>query len=164
MLADVLTRAQNEIPYRMGVSSHPGQMPTSTQHHWPDPSEGPWSVTLDWQVIDGRPECTGLAVAGSEGRMLTASVVRKIPVADWIAEDRARLAPTKPAIGGLRASTVERLKTAAEVYQRARSEGLPPTKAVAAYYGISHGGASNLISRARAAGLLPPTSPGVSTG
>ncbi|MFG2046058.1 hypothetical protein ACGFIW_01340 [Micromonospora sp. NPDC048935] len=145
------------------MTSQPATLPPSTQHQWPDPEDGPWLATLAWQVIDGRPECTGLTLA-ADGRMLTASVVRKIPVADWIAEDRARLAPTQPAIGGLRASTVERLKTAAEVYQRAKSEGLPPTKAVAAHYGISHGGASNLISRARSAGLLPPTSPGVSTG
>lgn len=144
---------------------NPADQPLSTtQHRWPDEHGGPWLVTLMWHVVDGRPECAGLTIEGREGTILAGGTLRKLPVAEWIAEDRARIAPTQLAVGGLRASTVERLETAAAVYQRARSEGLPPTKAVAAHYGISHGGASNLISRARAAGLLPPTSPGVSTG
>ena len=147
----------------MRVTNLPVELLPPTEHRWPDTDTGPWLVTLTWQVIDGRPECAGLNIASIDGGMLTASVVRKIPIADWIAEDRAAMSPRQVAIGGLRKSTADRLSTAAEVYQRARSEGRPPTKAVAEHYGISHGGASNLVSRARAAGLLPPTSQGVST-
>jgi hypothetical protein len=145
------------------VINQPGRDTTTTKHPWPD-APGPWIATLTWQFINGRPECTGLAVASTTGTILTASVLRRLPVADWIAEDRAKMAPQTPATGGLRKSTVERLTAVAEIYEQAVRDGKPPTKAVAEHYDISHGGASNLVSRARAHGLLPPTSPGVAVG
>lgn len=157
-------RSRCGIPYRVRVINPARQTPATTQHRWPDTTDGPWLVTLTWQEIDGRPECVGLTITGAENSILTAGVMRKLPVADWIAEDRADMTPRAAATVGLRTSTVERLKTAADIYQQARREGRPPTKAVAEHYGISHGGASHLVSRARNAGLLPPTSRGVSTG
>jgi hypothetical protein len=95
--------------------------------------------------------------------VVIASVLRKVPISKWITEDRAKLAQPA-ATSGLRQSTIDRLAVVAEVYQRALQERRPPTKAVAAHFGLSHGGAANLVSRARDAGLLPPTSPGVSAG
>jgi hypothetical protein len=61
-------------------------------------------------------------------------------------------------------SSEYRLKVAADIYQQARRDNKPPTKAVAEHFGITPGGASNLVARARAAGLLPPTSRGVAVG
>jgi hypothetical protein len=136
----------------------------TTEHHWPSPTVGPWTVTLKWQRVDGRPECVGVAIATAFPEVLvTASILRKLPLADWIAEDRSALAPQVPAIGGLRKSTAERLTAVAKLYEQAVQDGKPPTKAVAEHYGITPGGAANLVSRARAHGLLPPTSPGVAT-
>lgn len=128
---------------------------------------------MTWAEIDGRPECVGvhvLSLATGSGktdtylRILTASLLRQVPVADFIAEDRAGLAPPVEATGGMRKSAADRLRVAAEIYQAATRDKRPPTKAVAAHFGISQGGASNLVARARAAGLLPPTSPGKAAG
>jgi hypothetical protein len=126
-----------------------------------------------WAKVDGRPECVGVTVfprAASSGeteavlQILQASLLRQIPIADWIAQDRAAMAPAVEATAGMRQSAVDRLREATEVYQAAVRHGMPPTKAVAARFGISSGGASNLVARARAAGLLPPTSPGKAAG
>jgi hypothetical protein len=125
---------------------------------------GPWLAVLNWSVIDGRHECVALHVQqAGVAAILTASLLRKLPVADWIAQDRAGMTPRQTTTG-MRTSTLNRLKEAAEVYREALRYREPPTKAVAEHFDISHGGASNLVSRARAAGLLPPTSPGVAVG
>lgn len=139
-----------------------------TEHWWPDSEAGPWKVTLFWSRINGRPECVGLRLVGTGSGdaidVVTATTLRQIPLGDLIAADRARLAPAVEATGGLRESAAERLRLAAVIYGRALREGKPPTKAVAEHFGISPGGASNLVARARAAGLLPPASPGKAYG
>jgi hypothetical protein len=145
------------------VTNLPVKEPSPTQHRWPDLQRGPWTVTLHWQIIDGRPECCGMDIS-AEGDILTVSLLRKMPIADWIAADRAAMAPRPASTAGLRQSTIDRLTVTAEVYQQARRDGQHPAKAVAEHFGISAGGASNLVARARAVGLLPPTSPGVPTG
>lgn len=139
-----------------------------TEHYFPDPADGPWLLTLNWRVTDGRPECSGIALRPTAGApvdlVLTASTLKALRIAEKIAADRRRvLPPVVPTTVGLRRSTVERLQTAANVYQAARGRNEPPTKAVAEHFGITQGGASNLVARARAVGLLPPTSPGVPT-
>lgn len=146
-----------------------------TEHRWPDEDEGPWLIVLRWDEIDGRPECVGLDMSrlhreqtllvesdheASYFTFLTAAALRRLPLADLIAQDRAQLAPPVEAVGGMRKSAADRLRLAAEVYRQAAAEGGKPTKAVADHFGISSGGASNLVARARAAGLLPPTSRG----
>ncbi len=88
------------------------------------------------------------------------TLLRQVPLGDLIAADRAAMAPPVEATGGMRTSAAERLRLAAEVYRLAAAEGEKPTKAVAEFFGISSGGASNLVARVRSAGLLPPTSPG----
>lgn len=150
-----------------------------TEHLWPDETYGPWLIVLRWDEIDGRPECVGLDMSrihqdqplvvesdheASYFTYLTGSALRRLPLADLIARDRAELAPPVEAVGGMRKSAADRLRLAAEVYRDAAAEGGKPTKAVAERFGISSGGASNLVARARAAGLLPPTSRGKATG
>lgn len=157
-----MTRRDIDQPARVSV------------HRWPDPDGGPWRVELQWGEVDGRPECVGVQLAQvvlteseSEARCvraLTAAILRRIPVADWIADDRATIAPPVEATGGMRKSAADRLRAAAEVYQAATRAGRKPTRAVAEHFGISSGGASNLVARARAAGLLPPTSRGKAAG
>lgn len=138
---------------------------------WPDAESGPWKVTLEWAIADGRPECVGYSVQRADGRgrapmVLTASTVRGMKLAELIAEDRAGmtdLVRVEP-VTHLRRSTAGRFREAADVYQAAIKAGKPPTKAVAAHFGISQGNASNLVARARGAGFLPPTSAGVPMG
>jgi hypothetical protein len=72
--------------------------------------------------------------------------------------------PPQPQVAMMRKSAADRLRTAADIYRAALRDGRKPTKAVAEHFGITPGGASNLISRARTAGLLPPTSAGVPMG
>jgi hypothetical protein len=128
---------------------------------------------MSWAMVDGRPECVGVTVisyATGSGktesllRVLNSSLLRQVPLADFIAEDRAEMSPPVEATAGMRKSAADRLREAAEVYHAAVRDKNPPTKAVAAHFGISSGGASNLVARARAAGLLPPTSPGKAAG
>ncbi|MGX6604795.1 hypothetical protein ACWKSP_22105 [Micromonosporaceae bacterium Da 78-11] len=118
---------------------------------------------MTWKVIDGRFECVSIVVDGAAEPLLT-TTLRSIPLGDFMAADRAALAPPVEATGGMRESAANRLRLAAEIYQAAVRDKKPPTKAVAAHFGISSGGASNLVARARAAGLLPPTSPGKAAG
>lgn len=139
-----------------------------TEHRWPDAEDGPWHLILYWTEIDGRPECGGISlkhIGFDSGKTqaleaVTTSLWRQVPVADFIASDRAKIAPPVAATGGLRKSTADRLARAAEVYRQAVTEKRLPTKAVAEHFQISQGNASNLVARARAAGLLPPASPG----
>lgn len=135
---------------------------------WPDPQVGPWKVTLEWAVIDGRPECVGFSIGQANPdspdlATLTGSTIRHLKISEIVVEDRAGmvgLVRTEP-VAHLRRSTAERMREAAEVYQAALRAGGKPTKAVAEHFGIGQGNASNLVARARAAGFLPPTSAGV---
>lgn len=52
----------------------------------------------------------------------------------------------------------------ADVYLRAYADGLPPTQAVAAHFGISHDSAAARVRRARAKKLLPPAKRGAASG
>ncbi len=153
------------FPYRCGVpltATDSDGLPW-TVRLWPDGTEGPWKVGMLWTEVDGRQECVEVKVSGA-GSALPATILRQIPFGDFIAEERASRAPAVEATGGMRRSAVERLRVASEVYQRALREKRKPTKAVAEHFGISQGGASNLVARARAAGLLPPTSSGKAAG
>lgn len=157
----------------MAAAVKDGEQFEPTEHRWPDLEHGPWRLILWWSHVDGRPECTGLEVkllerpdtgAWSRRYVLPATALRDLRLAETIAADRAAMSPEPARASGLRRSTLERLEKAAEVYQAARAEGRAPVKAVAEHFRISQGGASNLVARARAAGFLPPTSPGVAFG
>jgi hypothetical protein len=140
--------------------------PLRTEHNWPDAERGPWKVGMRWQLLDGRPECVEVVIshAGGPAEPVPATLLRQLPIGDFIAADRAELAPPVEAVSGMRKSAADRLRLAVNVYQEALTDGRKPTKAVAEYFGISQGGASNLVARARAAGLLPPTSAGKAAG
>jgi hypothetical protein len=137
----------------------------STMQRWPD-SDGPWQVTMDWKVVDGRIECVGLFIGAADGdRPITPGLVRGLKVGDLIRQGRADLTEQATAGAevrrvGMRRSTRQRLEEVARVYRAAFDAGLPPARAVADQFGITAGGASSLVARAREAGLLPPTSPG----
>lgn len=148
-------------------SAREGDELPATRRRWPDEAVGPWTLTLLWRVIDGRPECVGLVLAhegGSQSPVLTGSALRALRLPEIVAAERAQMLPLRPQVGAMRKSTADRLRAAADIYRTALGEGRKPTKAVAEHFGITPGGASNLISRARTAGLLPPTSAGVPMG
>lgn len=142
-------------------------------------------VRLTWQVIDGRRECVGLNISSmatpaenravppflqmpDEGVPLTPGVVRDLKVGELIRSERERQDKQwgTPVVRppGLRESTFKRLQEAAVIYRAAYSSGDKPTTAVAEHFGLTVGGASNLVSRARELGLLPPTSRGAPQG
>jgi hypothetical protein len=154
-----------------------------TFHRWPD-EDGPWMLRLYWQTIDGRPECVGMKLSSmatraenrhvpphlqmpATGVPLTTGIIRDMKLGERISSGRKAVSPGRREVQrpvGLRESTFERLKEAARIYQEAFAAGGKPTTAVAEHYGLTVGGASNLVSRARDIGLLPPTSRGSSQG
>lgn len=151
-----------------------GRNLSPTSHRWPDPELGPWTARLRWRIVYGRPECTGLDIIGPLDRpdaeitaddAVTLLVLKGMRLAEWIASDRARMTPEPGVIiSGMRRSTRERLQVVADVYKEALSKGERPTTAVAEHFGLTQGGASSLVARARQVGLLPPTSAGVPHG
>ncbi len=145
-----------------------------TEHRWPDPEVGPWRLTLLWQVVDGRPECVGVTALSSTppdatpGLPLTGTVLRDLRVPERISTGRAQMTEDgqestadRARRLGMRRSTAERFEEVARVYREALSSGERPIKAVAARFGLAETSASNLVGKVRAAGFLPPASPGV---
>lgn len=171
------------VPYDM-ERAHPlteGQHLPATTDTWSD-GAATWVLTMFWQVVEGRPECIGIELTSTTlpdqpppalgmpivGAPLTTNVVRDLRIGERIRAQRAKIAAqyAGPAVSGtaMRRATRERLEEAAAVYREAFARGDRPTVAVAEHFGISSGGASNLVVRARAIGLLPPTSPGAPQG
>lgn len=136
-----------------------------TEHRYPDSTAGPWVLTLQWQVLDGLPECVGVTLTSDPPQRLTDTVLRGLNVSRWTAADRARMiTPQAASSTSMRASKRARYERVAEIYRAALRGGGQPAQAVAEAEGLSRGGASALISRVREAGLLPPTSAGVALG
>lgn len=154
---------------------------------YPD-ADGPWMLCLYFQDIDGRTECVGLKLTSMAttdenravppplqmpelGIPLNPGLIRELKLGERIRD--ARVSIDRPLLGsapavtrppGMRESTYRRLQEAAGVYRAAFAAGGKPTTAVAEHFGLTVGGASNLVSRARELGLLPPTSQGASHG
>lgn len=171
---------------RKQVTPDPAEIRTS-HLRWPDP-DGPWLLTLYFQKIDGRQECVGLKFASMAtteenqsmppdwqmpeiGIPLTPGLIRDLKLGEQLREARAfidnPLGTPRPEITrppGMRESTFERLKETARIYREAFAADGKPTTAVAEHFGLTVGGASNLVSRARELGLIPPTSRGASAG
>lgn len=161
-----------------------GTLLPSTLHAWPDERNGPWSVTLHWKVLDGRAECVGVDIASTDvgngrpptlgrgnGLPVTGTVLRNIGLPERIAADRMAMAALLPASqgeqyapAGMRRSTADRHRLVAKVYRDAIARGDKPIKAVAAELGVTEASASTIVARARSAGFLGPTSPGVPMG
>jgi hypothetical protein len=142
---------------------------------WPDERRGPFYLTLGWQVIRGRAECVrvelrsvGTPLRRVTGVPVTAAHIRALRIGQIIDEDRASMADIlTPADAAayrapqLREATAARLAKAAAVYRQAHAASRKPTRAVAEHFKISDSAAAKLVARARAARLLPATTPGV---
>jgi hypothetical protein len=124
---------------------------------------GPLQVRLDWRVTDGRPECDGVHVTSPSGAPITSGDLRALDLPKLIRHERAQIVAAHaqpPTRGLMRRSDAKRLAEVAEVYRAAFTSGQPPTKAVADHFRVKRGTASGWVAQARAAGILPPTSPG----
>jgi hypothetical protein len=129
----------------------------------------------DWPTV--------LPARDQDPAILTTTTVRELPFATIVAElRRQRAAQHADFIDFLAAQpenqaqadqeSLRRLRSAgtrrhaevaevAEVYRQAwEVNGLPPTRAVAAHFGISQSAAAKRVSRARQAGYLPLTTRG----
>ncbi len=156
---------------------------TTTYHRYPDEKDGPWMLQLYWQQIDGRPECVGMKLSSMAGRSenrkvppplqmpergipLTTGIIRDVKIGEIMRGDREHLTRRTEVVrpAGLRESTFLRLQETARIYREAFAAGGKPTTAVAEHFGLTVGGASSLVSRARDLGLLPPTTRGASQG
>lgn len=111
-----------------------------------------------------------MEIGSTTGEPVRTAVLRSIPLAAMIAEKRAELPPLPlpprpaPTLSTMRPSTAQRLQLAAETYLEAWRVGEPTTQAVARRLNVSESAALNLVHRARAAGLLGETSPGMPKG
>ena len=148
-----------------GIYDEGATLPSTHHQH------GPWRVDLHWRVIDGRPECVGLTVGVDDGpehldQRVTGVTLRALAIPAVIAAHRAEMMAVSvdrvPA--GMRRSTADRFRRVAEVYRQALSDGRKPVLAVAEAFDVTPASASTLVARARAAGFLPPASPGVANG
>ena len=139
---------------------------------WPDPRNGPWEVAVQWAMVNERWECVGLEVRpqpGSDPQRLTAALLKEqLALGRLLSEVRGELAPEDRARHRPRRGQVlpaDHLDQVASVYRRAWSTGDPaPNKAVAQYFTVDRSTASKYVLKARRAGLLPPTKPGVADG
>jgi hypothetical protein len=130
------------------------------------------------------PERPSRALPGARMRPITTYDLRGLRLAEIVAEARRRvasalLAPTgdeewdaTPWAGGLEEAWTpagrgrpplygpEHFREVAEVYRSAFAIGMPPTLAVAKRFTVTKSTAAKWIAKARALGLLPPTTRG----
>jgi hypothetical protein len=172
-----------------------GEHLPATSRLWPDPDTGPWLLTFHWQVLSGRAECValdlasalppaemserfdGLAKLPDVGQPVTTSLLRSLPLAQLVQDEREKanevfatklgdreLGATYKRPTAMRVTTERRLRRTAEVYRGAWRRGDAPVKAVAKQLKVTDAAATKLVSRARSAGFLPPTKPGAPAG
>ncbi len=186
-----------QVAYGGGVADPipDGEHLPATYRLWPNPDSGPWLLTFHWQVLAGRAECVALDIASAlppdiarerlaglgqlpdVGQPLTTSVLRALPFAQLVTDERDRadqlfteklgdreLGATYTQPPAMRATTERRLRRTAEVYRGAWRRGEAPVKAVAKRMKVTDAAATKLVSRARAAGFLPPTKKGTPAG
>lgn len=139
-------------------------------------------VHLAWEIVDGRWAVTEVRVTAKRG--VDASMLRSLPLATLIAEDRKTHVknweryleePRVPEEGRRRVREVlaaarapaddpEVLELVALTYKRADQLGEPPTKAVYEEllrrgYGLSRQQVGKLVMKCRQVGLLGPAEP-----
>lgn len=178
------------------MSSRQGYRDMRTQTYWPDRWKGPWCVSLYWLPIAGRFECVGFAVELDEKlapdihlerRLITAQLIRSIPVGRLIEETRQRtgrdaasLADGYESHGDAESARQEReladqfkavgtqggrprmypdahYRDVARVYAVAWQSGSSPTKSVEELYHVSHSTAARWVHEARQRSFLGPT-------
>ncbi len=138
--------------------------------------------------VDGAPTCREVRIVAKEsGRGIQSADLRGVRLDDWIedlvtvtatdvVEQRDGLVTTAYAV-----SRPEQLREAARAVQAARRgarkkitpkflrevaqvyrehTGRAPTEAVQLHFGVGYRAAAGYVQKARAAGLLPPTTPG----
>jgi len=145
-----------------------------------DPISGDPMVRLRLEVVGDRPQCREVHfISGTTGRELRQSDLDGLRLSDWVermfataawpdfvtteefrdAEPQLRKAVSTARRGRpARKLNREFLEQVAEVYRRNVDDR--PTQTVSEAFGISHSTAAEYVRRARAAGLLPPTTPG----
>jgi hypothetical protein len=149
-------------------------------HRWPDEPDTKMVciVTIDYDVVNGRMEGTRLMVHMTHRNPMTTSVIRKLPLGAWMADDRTHLGGSswekalppsmrgplrKKRLAAERAKsgrpkvTYELLVEVAAVYRQAHAHGAAPTKAVADHFKRSRSTAAKWVQRARDERLLRPT-------
>lgn len=134
----------------------------------------------DWRFADVLPPADGSGVI--QPKPITTKVLRA-PLASLI--ERLRVQGMNPDLAAV-AAPIELLDSSvdlefddgqdeaggarisaqrvADVYLRAYADGLPPTQAVAAHFGITHDSAAARVRRARVKNLLPPAKRGAASG
>jgi hypothetical protein len=138
------------------------------------------TLRLELEVVGDRPQCREICYSSSPGgREIRQGDIDELRIADWISylfavtarSDRGDFVDaltSVPEVRGLVDAArrgngprkVDRafLEQVAGVYRRNLHDR--PTQAVADAFGIAHSTAAEYVRRARAAGLLPPTSRG----
>lgn len=135
----------------------------------PGESVGPYSLTLTIDMVNGRIGCTSLTVRPEEGKTITGTDLRAIPVATIVRMATATLVHettgggegyvtvtpyTPPEINVRAGATDEALRFVAASYSLAYALGEPPAKAVERDLGIATSTASKWIRLAREKGYL----------
>src|SRR5665811_921011 len=76
--------------------------------YWPDPLAGPWLVKIGWRLISGRWEPIGIKAEATEppgpvpleSHILTAKLVREIPVGELVKSGRRKQQATCEMVAG----------------------------------------------------------------
>ena len=172
------------------ANDDPAQSDYSTTFGWPDSDGGPYTVTVYFDVDDGRPQCVGVEIRGTTQTPITATSLR-LPLGRLIDESRrqfikmseswlkmAEHGPVPPGFvqeaeemqsewGGKIARARRPLygddhwTSVADVYRAAWVNGDPPTLAVADHWHVSKSTAAKWVAKARNEfHLLPATDKG----
>ena len=140
-----------------------------------------WTLAANFESIAGRAEPTSVLLTRSDGRPVTASHIRSLPLGDLIQACRAMVTKTASALAKMpagsvyglidymaplnqpftatgphrgRSQTTEELQRVADVYRAAHQSNEPVTAAVKTAFCISASTATKRIMAARKAGLL----------
>ncbi|MFG1619518.1 hypothetical protein ACGFI3_42770 [Nonomuraea wenchangensis] len=135
----------------------------------PSEAVGPYKVTLEIDMVDGRIGCTEITVRTASGAPVTGTDLRAIPVGTIVRlatttlvqetigrnGDFVTVTPYQPPEINVRAgATDEALRFVAASYSLAYALGEPPAKAVERDLGIATSTASKWIKLARERGYL----------
>lgn len=167
----------------------PREWQEPSPEYWPDPLAGPWLVTIGWREIRGRWEPIGIKVEATEptgpipleSHILTAKLVREIPVGDLVKSGRRKSQQVAEIVARsyeeqadpktaqevrdygrrfeARAGRPPMLSDAhyrqvADVWINAWSSGESPTKTVQDHYHVSYPTAARWATESRRRGFL----------